>query len=336
MPLRNRHAVRIEAVAVAVMLGAFASTTHDADAQVVRDHRSGGSGDGKEWTPPSTTPSAPPPAVNGPPPTAPGEFAFQNVVSKHYLSAAGSLRMSPTRGATEKFRIVRERGTSFERIQSASNQFVMANADVRKPPAALSSTAGEATLFSLSSRGAGSYAGAFEIVLKAAPTWTLQQDGDVTGLKPTVSAWNVTSNARALFWITKCGDIGTGQEYALRPVGATTGSARQRFVRQSDGTYALEIGSRKYWSATGGGGNAPGKGSDGYPIEYKDSIGAYEKFKVIDQGNCTYAIQTAKGWYFGMKAGSWNWSTISTRISDPNAAPSIGYVAYWELMPIGL
>ena len=333
MPLRNRRTVRIETVAVAVLLAAFASTTHDADAQVVRDHRSGGSGDGNEWTPPSTTPSAPPPAVNGPPPTAPGEFAFQNVVSKHYLSAAGSLRMSPTRGAAEKFRIVRERGTSFVRIQSASNHYVTANADTQ-PPAALSSRASEDNLFSLSLRGTLSYAGAFEIALKTAPTWILLQDKDATGPKPTVSAWNVTSNARALFWITKCGDIGTGQVYALRPVGATTGSAPQRFVRQSDGTYALAFGSQRYWSATGGGGNAPGKGSDGYPIEYKDSIGAYEKFKVLDQGNCTYAIQTAKGWYLGMKAGSWNQSTISTRISDPNAAPSIGYVAYWELMPM--
>jgi hypothetical protein len=123
----------------------------------------------------------------------------------------------------------------------------------------------------------------------------------------------------------------------LRPVGATTGSEAQRLVKQSDGSFGIRlVGSNKYWSARGGGGNAPGAGSDGYPIDYKDTVGSYEKFKIIDQGNCTYLIQTAKGWYFGMKSGSWNWSSFSTRISDPPGAPSIGYTAYWELMPADL
>jgi hypothetical protein len=315
--------------AVAIVVTA---ATHEVSAQTVRDHRSGGGG---TFTP-SASPT-PPPAVNAPPPTMPGEFAFQNVVSKQYLSAAGNLRIAAARGPSEKFRIVQERGTAFERIQSAANTYVYATADVAKPPVSLVASTNDGTLFSLSRTGAGSYQGAYQIALKASPTWSLQQDGDTTGLKPTVSAWNFPSNARALFWVTKCGDIGTPREYMFRPLGATTGSGTFRFIRQGDGIYAISFtNERKYWSAVGGGGNAPGKGSDGYPIEYKDSIGANEKFKIIDQGNCTYAIQTAKGWYFGMKSGGWNWESFSTRISDPNAAPTIGYVALWELMPASL
>lgn len=132
-------------------------------------------------------------------------------------------------------------------------------------------------------------------------------------------------------------DIGPSQDYAFRAVGSVAGTSPLHFIRQSDGTYALGlVGEKKYWSAKGGGGNAPG-GSDGNPIDYKDAIGSYERFKIIDQGNCTYAIQTAKGWYFGMKAGTtWNWNTFSTRISDPAGAPTIGYVAYWELVPTAL
>ena len=49
------------------------------------------------------------------------------------------------------------------------------------------------------------------------------------------------------------------------------------------------------------------------------------------QTDCTYAIQTAKGWYLGMK-GPWVYRWFTARISDPNAAPSIGFTAYWQLV----
>ena len=46
----------------------------------------------------------------------------------------------------------------------------------------------------------------------------------------------------------------------------------------------------------------------------------------------TYAIQTISGFYIGVGPGG----AISTRISDPNAAPQIGYNAKFELIPVGL
>lgn len=319
-----------------------AATAHDASAQTVRDHRTGRSA-GAAPRAPSPTPAAPPPPVNAPPPTLPGEFAFQNGVSKQYLSAAGSsLAMAPTRGANEKFRIVMERGTSFARIQAPSGAFVTSASGTPRPRASL--TYG-GTLFDFrfeSKRfgpiGGGYYTSTYALALKDAPTWWLQQDADTAGIKPTLSAWNMGNNARALFSITKCGDLGPSAEYALRVVGASASSSPQRLLRQADGKYAIApLGSRTYWSARGGGGNAPGKGSDGYPIETVDSIGPDAKFTVLDQGDCTYAIQTAKGWYFGMKSGVWDLgASFSTRISDPNAAPSIGYTAYWELVPTSL
>jgi hypothetical protein len=50
----------------------------------------------------------------------------------------------------------------------------------------------------------------------------------------------------------------------------------------------------------------------------------------VDQGDCTYSIQTVNGWYLGIGPQD----AKSTRISDPNAAPSIGYNAKFELVMV--
>jgi hypothetical protein len=166
----------------------------------------------------------------------------------------------------------------------------------------------------------------------------------------------VNANTWEYFWVLKCGDLGSGYTYTIRPAG--TGSPGQpreswlrthdygggvmrtyfaviptgyQFIRQGDGSYALALQSKQtvhYVTAVGGGGLASGDNlhTDATQVQ------AWEEFKIVDQGDCTYTIQTVKGWYLAVNSRG----EISTRISDPNAAPSIGYNARFELVMRGL
>jgi hypothetical protein len=42
-------------------------------------------------------------------------------------------------------------------------------------------------------------------------------------------------------------------------------------------------------------------------------VQAWEKFRVIDQGNCTYAIQTSSGFYVGIFKDSSGATLLTTR-----------------------
>ena len=163
------------------------------------------------------------------------------------------------------------------------------------------------------------------------------------------------------FYFLKCGDLGSGYQYAIRPTGtgnipgkgdfvsyltalggggktsqamtAFSGlqaGSRFKLIKQSDGTYALQTSSGNYVTAVNGGGLASGDNlhTDAQQVQ------AWEKFKIVEQPpNCSYTIQTVSGFFLAVGPGS---STISTRISDPNAAPSINYNAKFELIMTGL
>ena len=171
----------------------------------------------------------------------------------------------------------------------------------------------------------------------------------------------VQANTWEYFYFLKCGDVGSGYQYALRPTGtgnipgkgdfvsyltALNGGgmasqavtaysglqagSRFRLLRQSDGSYALQTSNGvNYLTAVGGGGIASG---DTLHTDARQ-IQAWEKFKIMEQPNCSYTIQTVSGFYLAVGPAS---SSISTRISDPNAAPSIGYNAKFELVMVGL
>jgi hypothetical protein len=163
------------------------------------------------------------------------------------------------------------------------------------------------------------------------------------------------------YYFLKCGDLGSGYQYAIRPTGTgnipgkgdfvsyltalggggrtsqamtafsglQTGS-RFKLIKQNDGTYALQTASGNYVTAVNGGGLASG---DNLHTDARQ-VQAWEKFKIVEHPpNCSYTIQTVSGFYLAVGPGS---STISTRISDPNAAPSINYNAYFELVMTGL
>jgi hypothetical protein len=52
----------------------------------------------------------------------------------------------------------------------------------------------------------------------------------------------------------------------------------------------------------------------------------------VDHDDGIYTIQTTSGFFLGVGQGG----VISTRISNPDAGPQIGYNARFEFIPVGL
>ncbi len=166
------------------------------------------------------------------------------------------------------------------------------------------------------------------------------------------------------FFVLKSGDLGSGYRYAIRPAGTGGPGEVVNFltafgggglgtkqypamthfrglgtdsqftlIRLNDGSYALQTSNGiNYVTAVGGGGIANGDNlhTDATQIQ------AWEKFKIVDQGDGTYTIQTVSGFYLAVNTNVLQFTGgISTRISFPDAAPQIGYTAKFELMMIG-
>ncbi len=150
------------------------------------------------------------------------------------------------------------------------------------------------------------------------------------------------------FRIVKCGDPGTGHEYGVlaasgqflfaeTAAGQSQGTVllrgprakeeKLRLLRQADGTYAFQTSTgHNYVTALQGGGlvqkyQDPNCGMfeaciGGFTtIFHTDAtqIKSWEKFKVIDQGNCTYAIQTTSGFFMGIYKDPKGYMSLTTR-----------------------
>lgn len=154
------------------------------------------------------------------------------------------------------------------------------------------------------------------------------------------------------FFLLKCGDLGSGYQYAIRPAGTggpdhfpkfldtylvpgtvtvnSSITASFRLIRQNDGSYALQTPDFfHYVTAVDGGGLAHGSNLQ----TDRTQVQAWEQFKIVEYESGIYTIQTVSGFYVAVGPDS---STISTRISDPDAAPGIGYNAKFELIMVGL
>ena len=162
------------------------------------------------------------------------------------------------------------------------------------------------------------------------------------------------------FRIVKCGDPGSGYEYGIMAANGAFLAAdnyngtpgfglnsypseaqmKYKLLRQSDGTYALQTANgRTYLTALGGGGQVekydrkywtpdcgglfggPCVGGSA-PIFHTDAtqVKSWEKFRVIDQGNCTYAIQTSSGFYAGIFKDSSGVTLLTTRRDGASTA----------------
>jgi hypothetical protein len=175
--------------------------------------------------------------------------------------------------------------------------------------------------------------------------------------------------ARTGFNPQQCGDLGSGYHYSilmeapglapklvpsqeLAAIGGrikdgiyveTQGDPNAQFtlILQDDGSYALQTSNGiNYVTAAGGGGWAHGTAESDTLHTDATRVGTWEKFRIIDQGNCTYTLQTNSGYYVGYNLNDNDPSSpgkplsLSTRISDPAAAASIGYSAYFVLRPL--
>lgn len=155
-------------------------------------------------------------------------------------------------------------------------------------------------------------------------------------------------NAWERFRIVKCGDPGSGHEYGIMAAngsflfarnaggrsqgtvvltGPTALETKFRFLKQTDGTYAFQTSTgRNFVTALQGGGlvqsyHDPDCGMfsaclGGFnDIFHTDAtqVQGWEKFKVIDQGNCTYAIQTTSGFFMGIYKDPSGHMSLTTR-----------------------
>ena len=163
------------------------------------------------------------------------------------------------------------------------------------------------------------------------------------------------------FYLLKTGDLGSGHQYAIRPTGtgnipgkgetlsyltALNGGNRVlnamtansplvdnskfRLSKQPDGSFAFHTPNGfTLLTADNGGGLAHGTPQMDNLITTKAQVQDWEKFKIAEVSPGEYTIQTVSGFFIGVKN---DFSNISTRISFPDQAPSIGYTAKFELI----
>lgn len=176
-------------------------------------------------------------------------------------------------------------------------------------------------------------------------------------------------NAWERFRIVKCGDPGSGHEYGILAANgdfltASNGGGPSNYVvlsgpsgvgpkfklfRQRDGMYAFQTGNGvNYLTALGGGGQVQKYATCGFrltgaclegftDIFHTDAtqVKGWEKFRVIDQGNCTYAIQTTSGFFMGIyKDSSGHMSLTTRRDGAPTANEKFQLVVYGLGSPV--
>lgn len=119
--------------------------------------------------------------------------------------------------------------------------------------------------------------------------------------------------------IVTAGAIGVLTDYNLRPAPFDKNWQKFRLMRQNDGSYALLTSNGiNYVTAVQGGGLASGTKTYDDLVTDRTQVQAWEKFKFIDQGDCSYAIQTVSGYYLGKSTTSPGTAlgVFSTNVSD--------------------
>jgi hypothetical protein len=100
--------------------------------------------------------------------------------------------------------------------------------------------------------------------------------------------------------VVVAGAVGVLSDYNLRPAPFDNSWQRFRLMRQSDGSYALQTSNgMNYVTAIQGGGLPSGTKTYDNLVTDRTQVQAWEKFKFVDLGDCSYAIQTVSGNYLG-------------------------------------
>ncbi len=169
------------------------------------------------------------------------------------------------------------------------------------------------------------------------------------------------------FRIVKCGDLGSGYAYGIMAAdgefldasnggGQTNGAiflgspSGFKHIRQGDGSYALQTPNGiNYVTALGGGGQVQkylpadcglfsaciSGFSDVFHTDARQ-VQAWEKFRFIDQGNCTYVIQTVSGYYLGIYKDSGGRTLLTTDRSSISDNEKFQLVVYGLASPVVL
>jgi hypothetical protein len=161
------------------------------------------------------------------------------------------------------------------------------------------------------------------------------------------------------FFLLRTGDLTLGHlhQYAIRPIGTNVGfltainggnrkvqamtansplvdNSRFRLEKQADGTFAIGTPMPFHFvTADDGGGLAHGSPQIDNLITTQTQVKDWEKFRIQETSPGVFTIQTVSGFFIGVKN---DLSNISTRISFPDEAPSIGYSAKFELTWMGV
>jgi hypothetical protein len=100
--------------------------------------------------------------------------------------------------------------------------------------------------------------------------------------------------------VVVAGALGVLSDYNLRPAPFDNSWQRFRLMRQSDGSYALQTSNgMNYVTAIQGGGLASGTKTYDDLVTDRTQVQAWEKFRFVEQGDCSYVIQTVSGKYLG-------------------------------------
>jgi hypothetical protein len=115
------------------------------------------------------------------------------------------------------------------------------------------------------------------------------------------------------------GAIGLLTDYNLRPVPFDNNWQKFRLIQQSDGSYALQTSNGiNYVTAIRGGGLSSGGQFYDDLVTDRTQVQAWERFRFVDHGDCTYAIQTVSGYYLGKRTAALgvDLGAFSTDVSD--------------------
>jgi hypothetical protein len=274
-----------------------------------------------------------PPAL----PALPGEFAFRTYVKGTFLTAVGGggritdvIHSDATQpNAWERFKLLVDPGTNQYAIETVGGRFLTAVDGGGRTSDVFHSDATQVAAwekFRFWSQGAiGFHA------IQTVSTNYVTALGGGGHIDPPVLHTDATKPwTWEWFRLEKCGDLGSGYQYAIQNPGsglylaARNGGglaksaidpnavygddARFRLVRQPDGSYALQTFDGHYVTAVWGGGQVPTLQSDGTYSETlqtdRTAVNGWERFRVIDQGDCTYAIQTVSGYYVAQYGSS--------------------------------
>ncbi|MBV8833964.1 MAG: hypothetical protein JO108_32590 [Acidobacteriaceae bacterium] len=119
---------------------------------------------------------------------------------------------------------------------------------------------------------------------------------------------------------------------AMTANSALTSDSKFRLIPQADGSFAPRTSNAfDLVSADDDGGLAHGSPQIDNLFATQTQVQDWEKFRIQETSPGEYTIQTVSGFFIAVKN---DFTNISTRISFPDEAPSIGYTATFELIMI--